>query len=256
MIIKNKKEGRFFYCIFSILLSLPFPLFHFSLKTEELIPLLTLTLAISDKTKAEKLGTKSACAHSVKSPTGKPGKCSPSFHCCLLPVVGGFVCCSAPPSLQKSALWAGPLNVVPLVSDVWMRRARKEKRKEEKRQGAKRDLSVALWAQGQRWQTQQSWHILIRSSVYWLKVTGTVLISLSLQGASVGLISWRWRQQRGNDWVLGVATLGTHLPLLGVSTSAALRAVPERREIFPPASGRRLWQTATYHFLVVRFQKC
>lgn len=62
-----------------------------------LTPLLRLTLAMSDKAKANKLGSKSAGAHSAKNPSGEPGKCSPSFCCCW-----GFVCCSALPSPQRS----------------------------------------------------------------------------------------------------------------------------------------------------------
>lgn len=88
-----------------------------------------------------------------------------------------------------------------------------------------------------------------------MKVTGTILISVSPQGKGVGLHKLMV-EQRGNNWVPGVDTLGTCLPLLGVGSSTALRAVPERREIFPPASDRKPQQTATYHFSVIRVQKC
>lgn len=50
-------------------------------------------------------------------------------------------------------------------------------------------------------------------------------------------------------------TLGTHPPLLGVSPFPASRAAPLRRQLFPAAPVRRLWQTAIYKFLVVELKK-
>lgn len=66
---------------FILALSLPFlSFFFFSLKTEILTLPLTLTLAISDKAKAEKLGSKNVCVHSAKTPVGSQANAL-SVHC-------------------------------------------------------------------------------------------------------------------------------------------------------------------------------
>lgn len=56
----------------------------------------TLTLAISDKAKAEKLGSKKVCVHSAKIPTRS--QANSLFICC-----SEGLCCSAPPSLKRTS---------------------------------------------------------------------------------------------------------------------------------------------------------